>query len=91
MAKMFSENAQTLLTFLQGNPVVDITANELSEATGVPTKSVNGIITSLQKKGIAYREPAEVDGKTVKFIRLTEAGKTVDPNADKPEPVKEVA
>lgn len=83
--KMFSENAQKVLTFLQSNPVVDITAKELAETADIPTKSITGVLNALQKKGMVYREETTVGETVVKYIRLTEEGKTVDPLAEKPE------
>ena len=83
MAKLFSESAQTILTFLQTNHVVDITAKELSDTTGVPQKSINGVLTALQKKGLVFREEAVRGDEKVKYIRLTDTGKTVDPLMDK--------
>ena len=85
--KMFSENAQTVIRFLQANPGGQYTANDIAEATGLEVRSVNGIVTSaFQKKGLMERIPAEIelsDGshKAVKFIKLTEAGKNFDPDA----------
>ena len=83
--KMFSENAQKVLTFLQTNQNVDMVAKELAEAAGVPTKSITGTLNGLVKKGLVVREVATVGENTVKFIRLTSAGEQVDPQADKPE------
>lgn len=79
---MFSENAQKILTFLQGNPTVDMTGKELAEAAGVPTRSITGVVNSLVKKELAVREEVEMGENTVKFIRLTEAGQQVDPLAE---------
>lgn len=83
--KMFSENAQKVLTFLKANQNVDMVAKELAEAAGVPTKSITGTLNALVKKGLVVREVATVGEDTVKFIRLTPAGEQVDPQADKPE------
>ena len=44
---MFSENAQKVLTFLQGNPTVDMTSKELAEAAEIPTRSITGVLNSL--------------------------------------------
>ena len=66
----------------------NITAADIAEATGLEVRSVNGIVTSaFQKKGLMERIPAEIeleDGshKAVKFIRLTDAGREFDPNAE---------
>jgi DNA-binding MarR family transcriptional regulator len=82
MAAMFSENAQTVLRFLQANVKGQYTADDIAEATGLPSKSINGIATGLQKKGLTER--VEVEGIEKKVIRLTDAGKQVDPSAEKP-------
>lgn len=83
MAKQFSDSAQAVLTFLQANPVVDITSKELAEAVGVAQKSITGVLTGLQKKGLVVREDAVRGDEKVKYIRLTNSGKTVDPDMDK--------
>ena len=79
---MFSENAQKVLTFLQGNPTVDMTSKELAEAAEVPTRSITGVLNSLVKKGFVVREEATVGEDTVKFIRLTAVGQQIDPLAE---------
>lgn len=79
---MFSENAQKVLTFLQGNPTVDMTSKELAEAAEVPTRSITGVLNSLVKKGFVVREEATVGEDTVKFIRLTAAGQQINPLAE---------
>lgn len=65
----------------------DVESDEFKKAV----KSVNGIFTaSLQRKGFGYREEAEVeievDGKathkTVKFLKLTDAGLDLDVDAE---------
>lgn len=83
MAKQFSDSAQAVLTFLQANPVVDITSKELADAVGVAQKSITGVLTGLQKKGLVVREDAVRGDENVKYIRLTDSGKTVDPDMDK--------
>lgn len=83
MAKQFSDSAQAVLTFLQANPVVDITSKELADAVGVAQKSITGVLTGLQKKGLVVREDAVHGDEKVKYIRLTDSGKTVDPDMDK--------
>ena len=76
---MFSENAQKVLTFLQGNPTVDMTSKELAEAAEIPTRSITGVLNSLVKKGFVVREEVAVGEDIAKFIRLTDAGQQVDP------------
>ena len=83
MAKQFSDSAQAVLTFLQANPIVDITSKELADAVGVAQKSITGVLTGLQKKGLVIREDAVRGDEKVKYIRLTDSGKTVDPDMDK--------
>lgn len=83
MAKQFSDSAQAVLTFLQANPVVDITSKELADAVGVAQKSITGVLTGLQKKGLVIREDAVRGDEKVKYIRLTDSGKIVDPDMDK--------
>lgn len=92
MAALFSENAQTILKLLQANPNADLTAQDIADATGLPVKTVNGCVTSaLQRKGFTIREeqPEKVDGKVVKFIRLTAEGAAISPDAEKPEKTDE--
>ena len=83
--KMFSDKAQKVLSFLQENANVDMTAKELAEVLEIPNRSMTGTLNALQKKGLLVREVHEVGDTAVKYIRLTPAGQEVDPNADKPE------
>ncbi|HAU88290.1 MAG TPA: hypothetical protein DCW90_23290 [Lachnospiraceae bacterium] len=73
-----SANGQTILRFLQAHIGSDYTANMIAEATGLPVKTVNGVVTmSLQKPGYAVRE--EREGFDKKVIVLTESGKSLNP------------
>lgn len=86
MAQMFSENAQGILTFLQANPNVDLTAKEIGAAIGITSRCANGCITGLARKGLVERvEVAYEDGTSAKVVRLTDTGRAVDPKAEKPE------
>lgn len=86
-----SDNARIVLDYLKANHGVDLTAADIAEATGLPVKSVNGIVTAaLQKKGYSVRTEAQVEvadaegktsTKTVKFISLTAEGLAFDPEA----------
>lgn len=84
---MISENALKVLNFVKENGANNITAADIAEGTGLPVRSVNGIVTAaFQKKELMERVEAEVeleDGthKKVKFIKLTEKGEDFDPNA----------
>jgi hypothetical protein len=87
-----SEKTQTVLNYLKGIDGANVTSQDIADAVGYPKKSVDGIVTSgLQRKGLAYREPAEIevadeDGNTthkqVKFIKLTDEGKNFVPGVD---------
>jgi hypothetical protein len=84
---MLKENSKIVFNYVKDNHGDNFTAQDIADATGLPVKSVNGIVTSaFQRKGLMERIPAEIeceDGthKTVKFIRLTDAGLDFDPNA----------
>lgn len=74
-----SENAQKVLVFLQENPMLDMTAKEVAEASGVPTKSITGIVNGLVKKGLVARESIKLSpDKDMKIIRVTDEGMNVD-------------
>lgn len=80
-------NAIAVFNYVRDNDGADITAADIAEALSLEVKSVNGTVTSaFQKKGLMVREEGEVelaDGthKKVKFIRLTDAGREFDPEA----------
>lgn len=81
-----SENAKKVLAYLKGIGDADVTVHDISEAIDLPVNSITGTFNSFVKKGLGEREVAEVeqaDGthKAVKFLKLTDAGKTVDPDA----------
>lgn len=87
-----SEKTKTVLNYLKDADGANLTAQDIADAVGYPKKSVDGIVTSgLQRKGLAYREPAEVEvtdaegntvHKQVKFIKLTDEGKNFTPGVD---------
>ena len=87
MAKM-SENSRKVFDYMMSIGDTDVTANDIAEALGLLPRSVNGIITqAFQKKGFMERIPAEVENpdgthRSVKLIKLTEAGKQLDPDAE---------
>ena len=82
------ENSKKVLNYLKGINGADVTAADVAEATGLEKRSVDGIFTSaLQRKGYGVRVAAEVeleDGthKAVKFLQLTPAGMSFDPDAE---------
>lgn len=82
-----TQNSQVVFTYIKEHEAENITAPDIAAGTGLPIKSVNGIITSaLCRKGkdYAWREPGEIEvedengnvtHKPVKFIRLTDKGR----------------
>ena len=85
---MLKENSRIVFDYVLAHNGEDFTAQDIADATGLGVKSVNGIVTSaFQRKGLMERIPAEVelsDGthKTVKYIKLTDAGLEFNPDAD---------
>lgn len=86
---VMKENTKKVITYLQGLGANDnVTATDVAEALDLEVRSVNGIFTSaIQRKELGFREEAEIeldDGthKQVKFLRLTDAGKAIDVNAE---------
>ena len=86
------ENSRKVFDYVKSLGGANVTAADIAEATGLEVRSVNGIVTSaFQKKGLMERIPAEIevtkeDGtvahQPVKFIKLTDAGKAFDPDAE---------
>lgn len=78
-----TENGQKIINYLREINNADATAADIAEAIGLTKPQVNGSVNALAKEGkeLAYRVEATVkDGdetKTVKFIKLTDAGMTV--------------
>lgn len=81
------ENTRKVFDYLKENDGEDLTAANVAEALGLEKRQVDGIFTSaLQRKGYGYRDPAEVtndDGShsKVKYLRLTDEGLALDPDA----------
>lgn len=82
MAKILSENAQKVLTYLQANKGSDLTAKDIAAALDMEARSVNGTLTGLQRKGLTVRVAQEEGDK---LIGLTPAGAEFDPEAEKVE------
>lgn len=82
------ENSKNVLMYLKGINGENVTSGDVAEALGLEKRQVDGIFTSaIQRKGLGIRVPAEVeleDGthKAVKFLQLTDAGMSFDPDAD---------
>lgn len=75
-----STNTVKVINYLKGLNGADVTANDVADALGLTGRQVNGIFTGgIQRKGLGVREDAEIiledeTIKTVKFLKLTEAG-----------------
>ena len=79
----FSENAQKIITHLQGNTEVNETLDDVAEALDIGKRTVNGAYNALVKKGFAERVKATVEAPvTIKYLVLTEEGMAFDPDAD---------
>ena len=83
------ENTKTVITYLQGlDENVNVTSADVATALDMEKRSIDGIFTAaVVRKGYGVRVPAEVeleDGthKAVKFLKLTEAGRALDVNAE---------
>ena len=81
------ENSKKVLNYLKEINGENVTAADVAAALGLEKRSVDGIFTSaIQRKGLGVRTPAEIeqdDGshKQVKFLSLTPAGMSFDPDA----------
>lgn len=81
------ENSKKIYYFVKEHEAENITAQDIADGTGLGVKQVNGSVTSaFQRKNLMERVEAEVqmeDGthKTVKFIKLTDAGRAFDPES----------
>jgi len=88
MAAM-KENTRKIFDYIKAHNSENLTAKDVAEAVGLTDKSVNGSFTSFQKKGLGERIPVEVTdaegkAKTIKYLRLTDAGMAFDPDAEVP-------
>lgn len=87
-----SANSKIVLDYVRAHDGEQMTAGDIAEGTGLGVRTVNGVVTAaFQKKGYMVRTEAEVevtkeDGskghKTVKFISLTDEGRTHDFDAE---------
>lgn len=80
-------NTLAVLNYLKENNGKDMTAADVAEVLGLEKRQVDGIFTSaIQRKQLGFREEAEItladnSHQKVKYLRLTEAGLTFDPEA----------
>lgn len=81
------ENSKIVFNYVKEHEEENITAPDIAEATGLPIKTVNGIITAAlcrAGKDYAVRVPGAIEvtdeegrtmPKAVKFIKLTDKGR----------------
>lgn len=83
---MLSENARIVYDYVKAHNGENFTAADIADATGLPKKTVDGVVTmAFQKKKLMQRTPAQIqldDGTTkeIKFISFTEAGLAFNPD-----------
>ena len=81
------ESTKTVIKYLQSLNNADVTAADVAEALGMEKKSVDGVFTAaIQRKDYGYRQEAEIEieggkHKTVKFLKLNDAGFALDVDA----------
>jgi ABC-type transport system substrate-binding protein len=82
------ENSRKVFEYVKSHDGEDFTAKDIAAALDLAVQSVNGIVTSaFQRKGLMERVPAEIENADgthdkVKLIKLTDAGKAFDPDAE---------
>ena len=94
---MLKENSRIVFNFVKAHDGEDFTAQDIADATGLSVKTVNGIVTSAFQRHkdkdknevpLMVRVPAEIIDeetglhKAIKFIQLTDEGRTFDPDED---------
>lgn len=81
---MLSENARSILMYLQANDNVQLSAKQIAEALDLAPRVVNGTLTGLQStsKHPAYTKRVEVEGSKDKIIELTPEGAAWTPEDD---------
>ena len=74
-----TEKSAEVFNYVKGNGG-RVSVEEICEATGRATRSINANVTDLVKKGLAEREKVEVEGKDkpVTYVCITEAGKAFE-------------
>jgi hypothetical protein len=92
-----TDNSKTVFNFVKAHDGEDFTAQDIADATGLSVRSVNGIVTSAFQRHkdadknevpLMVRVPAEIEDpetglhKAIKFIQLTDAGRSFDPDAE---------
>ena len=74
-----SENTKKVLEFLKANNGKKVTSADVAEAIGIEKRSVDGVFTGLQKKGLGVRVDGTTDGaKEISLLSITNEGTTCD-------------
>lgn len=83
------DTTKKIMEYLRAHDGEDLTSEDVANALGMSKRSVDGSFTSFQNenKKWGYREEGGVvvengKPKVIKYLRLTEAGKTVDLDAE---------
>ena len=84
---VLAEKSKKLLAYLQAHQDEDLTSQDIADIFGLEKRSVDGSFTSLVKKKLGERIPAEREEEDgmhvrVKLLKLTERGLVVDPEGD---------
>ena len=92
------DSSKVILNYLKEHDGEDFTMYDIAAALGKNWKSINGTLVSFQRHTDADKKPAPIitreerevkneDGthSKVKFIRLTDFGKSFDPEAEEAE------
>ena len=78
-----SEMINNIFTYLIENEGAQITLDDMAAALNADKRSVNGSFNSLVRKGFAARTPVTVETEVpVKFLKLTDTGLALDPEAE---------
>ena len=75
-ATKISDNARRVLHYCQTHNGQDFTFKDIAEGLGLSPRSVTGVITGLQKRGLLER--IEVEDSKDKLIRCTDDGLAFD-------------
>jgi DNA-binding MarR family transcriptional regulator len=74
-----SENAKKVINYLKENNGKHVTSGDVAEAVGIEKRTVDGVFTGIQKKGLGARVDGTVTGtKEISFLSITDAGKACD-------------
>lgn len=85
---VMKENTRKVFDFLKAHNNEDLTAADVADALELEKRQVDGIFTSaFQRKKLGVRIEAERENDKgthdkVKYLKLTEAGMTFDPDAE---------